>query len=96
MSESKGTNHLTYLLLGVGVGAVVALILAPQSGEETRRYIAGKAEEGKDYVAGKSRQVRKQAEGFAAKSRELLMKGKERVAGAVQAGKQTYYAALQR
>jgi gas vesicle protein len=83
-------------LAGLGIGAVVALIFAPQSGEETRKYIATRADEGREFLTGKSRQVRQQAGEFAGKSKELLNKGKERFAEAVETGKQTYHATLGR
>lgn len=40
-----GTN-LTYLLIGGGIGAVLALLFAPKSGKEFREEIAGAAREG--------------------------------------------------
>jgi gas vesicle protein len=52
----------------------VALLLAPLTGEETRKLIAKKAEEGKDYVASKGKEFREQAE-------ELVEKGKGLVTG---------------
>ncbi len=94
MSESKASNYLTFFLVGLGIGAVVALVLAPQPGEETRRYIAEKAGQGKEVITTKGRKVRGQAGDAMAKGRELLMKGRERFEEAVRAGKQTYRAAL--
>lgn len=40
------------LLLGLVLGTGIALLLAPQSGAETRRLIRKKAEDAKDAVAG--------------------------------------------
>jgi gas vesicle protein len=45
------------LLLGVGVGVGVGLLLAPASGRETRRNIAGKVQDLGDKVRSKSREV---------------------------------------
>lgn len=96
MSQSKGSGGLVFFLAGLGIGAVVGLVLAPRSGEETRRYLVDKTGEGKEYLSGKGKRVRHQAEEFVSKGRGLLNKGRERFAGAVQAGKQTYYATLGR
>ena len=96
MSDSRDSHTLSFFLLGLGLGAVAGLLLAPQSGEETRKLVAEKAEEGKDYVAGKSRQIRKHAQGFVVKGREFVNKGKERLTEALEAGKQTYHATLVR
>jgi gas vesicle protein len=96
MSGSRGSGSFVFFLVGLGIGAVAGLVLAPRSGEETRRYLVDKGEEGKEYLSGKGKRVRHQAEEFVSKGRGLLGKGRERLAGAVQAGKQTYYATLGR
>ncbi|MEO8573262.1 MAG: YtxH domain-containing protein [Pyrinomonadaceae bacterium] len=38
--DSSVTNKLTYLLIGGGIGAVIALLFAPKSGTELREDIA--------------------------------------------------------
>jgi gas vesicle protein len=96
MSDRRDSHTLAFFLLGLGLGAVAGLLMAPQSGEETRRLVSEKAEEGKDYVAGKSRQIRRRAQGFVAKGREFVNKGRERLTEALEAGKQTYHATLVR
>ena len=96
MSESKSSHNVACFLLGLGVGAVAALVLAPQSGEETRRLIAGKAREGKDYLEGAGKKVRGRSEEYIAKGSDLLTQGRQRLAEAVEAGKQTYRSTLGR
>jgi len=44
------TEKFLWLLAGMGVGAGIALLFAPKTGRETRRYLAGKAREGRDRV----------------------------------------------
>jgi gas vesicle protein len=61
MSDNKGAYCVAFLLLGLGVGAGLALLFAPKSGKETRKSLARRAEEGKDYVASVSKEIRKQA-----------------------------------
>jgi gas vesicle protein len=75
-------------LVGAGVGAIVALLLAPKTGQQTRKLIAKKAEEGKDYVASKGRELREQAEGLVDKSKGLVSKQKERLAEVLESGKE--------
>jgi len=89
MSENGGSK-LVFFLAGLGLGAVVALLFAPKSGEETRRFIAQKADEGKDYVTAKGKELREQADDVVGKGKDLVAKGKERLADAVEAGKQAY------
>jgi len=75
-------------LAGIGVGAVVALLLAPKTGQQTRKLIARKAEEGRDYVASKGRDLREQAEELVDKGKGLVSKQKERLAEVLESGKE--------
>jgi gas vesicle protein len=44
--ETSATTKLTYLLIGGGIGAVVALLFAPKSGQELREDIADATRKG--------------------------------------------------
>jgi gas vesicle protein len=90
MSEGNGGSKFTYFLAGLGIGAMVALLFAPRSGEETRELLTRKAEEGREYVAGKSKELRKQAEELVEKAKELVNQQKEQLSAALEAGKQAY------
>ncbi len=83
MSDNGGAKAV-WFLAGVSVGAVMALLLAPKSGEETREFIGKKAEEGRDYVTTKGKEFRRVAEDLAGKGRrtaeDLMDKGKDLVA----------------
>ena len=83
MSENGGPRAV-WFLAGFSVGAVVALLLAPQSGQETRELIGKKAEEGRDYVSTKGKEFRRAAEDLVGKGRrtaeDLVDKGKDLVA----------------
>jgi gas vesicle protein len=46
-SGGKGSN-LTYLLIGGGIGAALALLFAPKAGSELRTDLAGAAQKGYD------------------------------------------------
>ncbi|MBX3245380.1 MAG: YtxH domain-containing protein [Acidobacteria bacterium] len=45
-SEANATTKLTYLLIGGGIGAVIALLFAPKSGVELRSDIADATRKG--------------------------------------------------
>lgn len=90
MSDENGSSKLGFFLAGLGIGAILALLFAPKTGKETRDFFAQKAEEGKDYVTAKSRELRRQAEEFVEKGKDVLAKESERVAAAYEAGKQAY------
>lgn len=90
MSENNGAGNLGFFLAGLGIGAVLALLFAPQSGKETRDLIAQKANEGKEYVANRSRELREQADELVEKGKDRLAREKERVSAAYEAGRQAY------
>ena len=84
MSENNGSSNLLFFLAGASLGAVVALLYAPQSGKKTREYISDKADEGKDYLKDKSKELREQAEDYVERGKDLVShqmdRGKELVA----------------
>jgi gas vesicle protein len=86
------------LLLGLALGAGVALLLAPQSGEETRRAVARRArraqEAAQDFVedvsgtvADKFNQVRASVEERIDATFEAVDAKKRQVSNAVEAGR---------
>jgi gas vesicle protein len=90
MSDNNGGSKLAFFLAGMGIGAILALLFAPKSGEETRDYIAQKAGEGREYMASKGRELRKQAEDAVDKAKDVVSKQKEQLSAALEAGKQAY------
>jgi gas vesicle protein len=90
MSNDNGGSKAVYFLAGMGIGAILALLFAPKSGEETRDFIAQKAGEGKEYVTARGRELRKQAEEAVEKAKDVVSKQKEQLSAALEAGKQAY------
>ena len=90
MSEDNNGSQVGFFLAGLGIGAVVALLLAPRSGKETREFIVNKAGEGRDFVVTKSEEIRKQAEEVVEKGKDLVSKQKDLLSAALEAGKQAY------
>jgi gas vesicle protein len=88
MASCDVGTKISFFVAGLGIGAAVALLFAPQSGEETRKQIADKAQDGKDYVASKGREIRKQAEELVDQGKDLVSKQKARLADALESGKQ--------
>ena len=89
-TESNGGSRMGFFLAGLGIGAIIALLFAPASGEEAREYIGRKANESRDYVSGKGREIQRQAEELVEKAKELVTQQKEQLSAAVEAGKQAY------
>jgi len=51
-SEHHGNvgTAVTFLLIGLGAGALIGLLLAPKSGEETRKELRRRYEDAKDVI----------------------------------------------
>ncbi|HXA79032.1 MAG TPA: YtxH domain-containing protein [Candidatus Acidoferrales bacterium] len=89
MSENVGSK-VSFFLVGLGIGALVGILFAPKSGEETREYLSSKAEEGRDYAQKKARELRERAEDLIERSKEIMARQKDAISTAVDAGKETY------
>ena len=66
-------------VLGAITGAAVALLLAPASGEETRRILSEKAKEGREKATDAARQ-----------GREYLNRHRDTIATAIDRGRDAY------
>src|ERR1700722_98751 len=90
MSEDNGGSKVSVFLIGLGIGALAGILFAPKSGEDTREYLAGKADEGRYYAQRKARELRERAEDLLERSKEIMDRKKDALAEAVEAGKDTY------
>jgi len=82
MSENGGSK-LSYLIVGLGIGALVGILFAPKSGEETREFLAEKTGEGSKYAQRKARELKERAEDLVEKSKEVATRQKESITAAV-------------
>jgi gas vesicle protein len=57
MTQEEGTSRLAWFLTGVVIGATVAVLYAPKSGKDTRRFISEKTQQSKDAVTETSKDV---------------------------------------
>ena len=73
-----------FLLVGLGIGALLGILFAPGSGEDTRDLIAGKVRGGLHQAVNKGAELRRRAQ-------EALHREKEQISEAIEAGKQAYY-----
>jgi gas vesicle protein len=85
-------NNLPYFLLGMGVGLAVGLLVAPKSGEETRALLKSRAEEGRDYMKRKTSEIRETATDFVERGKDAVLRQREQILAAVEAGRQAYRA----
>lgn len=77
--ENSSGPVLMAFVLGALAGAAVALLYAPNSGEETRRRIAKKARDG-----------REKAEAVAREGREFVARQRENLSAAVERGREAF------
>ena len=89
MADNVG-SRVSFFLVGLGIGALVGILFAPKSGEETRDYLTSKADEGRDYAQKKARELRERAEDLIERSKEIMARQKDAISTAVDAGKETY------
>src|SRR5437660_11600336 len=89
MGENGGSK-VSYLIVGLGIGALVGILFAPKSGEETRDFLAEKADEGGKYAQRKARELKERAEDLIEKSKEVATRQKESITAAVAGGREAY------
>jgi gas vesicle protein len=89
MSDDSGSN-IMYLLIGMGIGAALGVLFAPQSGEDTRDYLTQRAEEGRDYAQRRANELRDRANDLVERGKQAAKQGKESVSAAVDAGVDAY------
>ena len=80
MSDDRGAGGvMVAFMLGAIAGAAVALLVAPASGEETRRQLGEKAREGRDKASEAARQ-----------GREFLRNQRDGLSTAFERGKEAF------
>src|SRR5271165_991575 len=83
MNRDNMPGMMLTFVLGAGVGAAVALLLAPKSGEELRGDIADGVNDGVDQIRYTGRKLKRRAQKFAAAVQE-------NVEDAIESGKDAY------
>ena len=89
MSDSD-SNSFAWFLAGLGIGAVVGILYAPRSGDETREALRSKANESREYMRERARQAKDQASDWVDRGREVLNQQKDQFRAAYEAGRQAY------
>ena len=78
--ESDGGGGMARFLLGMGIGLGLALLFAPRSGEETRRWLVDTADD-------RYRRLRRQGRRLIFETQDLLDRGEQQVTRALRTGK---------
>jgi gas vesicle protein len=89
MADNVGSK-VTYFLVGLGVGALVGILFAPKSGDETRDFLSKKADEGRDYAQRKAKELRERADDLIERGKEVASRGKDSITAAVEGAREAY------
>ncbi len=100
-NDQRGWEFLTGMLVGIGVGAAAALLLAPQSGQETCKAIRDQGlelksraenvgEDGRQRAQDLGGQARNRAEQAQARGRLVIEEQGARLHKAIDQGKEAY------
>ena len=84
--------NVSTFMIGLGVGSLVGILLAPKSGEQTRAYLTHKAEEGKEYAQRKARELQNRATDVVSHGKQVVAREVGPISKAIAAGRQTYSA----
>jgi gas vesicle protein len=87
MATNNNANSLVWFLAGAAAGAAVALLYAPQSGRQSRKFIRKSAESGRETLAGagkdildRGREYYDQGRKIAEEAGELFERGRKKLA----------------
>jgi gas vesicle protein len=89
MSENSGSKFV-FFLAGMGIGALVGILFAPQAGEDTRKYLSQKADEGRQYAQKRARELRERADDIVERGKDVVERQRGSLNAAFEAGKDAY------
>jgi gas vesicle protein len=87
--------RLSSFIAGIGVGAGVALLLAPRSGDETREILTDKVEEGRRFVKRRAQEFREHANDTVEQGKRVIARQAKAVVAAAGSAEDTYVAKSQ-
>ena len=89
MADNVGSK-VSYFLVGLGVGALVGVLFAPKSGEDTREFLAKRADYGREFAQKKARELRERADELIERSKEVAGRKRDSISAAVEAGREAF------
>jgi gas vesicle protein len=88
--RTNGEFKFPDFLVGMAIGAIAGLLLAPRSGEETRKYLRERSNKGLDTLNQQAGKLRERAEGMVEKGREFVGRHCNSVDTDTEAERQAY------
>ena len=71
-SQSQATSNVAWFLTGAFIGAAAAILYAPQSGKDTRKYISDKTQMGRDAVESAGQDIAEVSKDMFERGRKLV------------------------
>ena len=90
MFRNDEFSGFSIFLIGIGIGMVAGLFLAPRSGEEMREDIRRRTNEGVDYLNQQAEKLRDGAEKVVNKGKEWIGRQSEGIQSAVETRKPSH------
>jgi gas vesicle protein len=89
MADNVGSK-VSFFLVGVGIGALLGVLFAPKSGEETREYLAKRADDGREFAQRKARELRDRADELIERGKDVASRKRDSISAAVEAGRDAF------
>jgi gas vesicle protein len=89
MADNVGSK-VSYFLVGLGVGALMGVLFAPKSGEETRDYLNKRADDGREFAQKKAKELRDRADDLIERGKDAATRKRDSIASAVEAGRDAF------
>ena len=70
--KMDGEFRFPYFLVGLVAGAIIGTLLAPRSGEETRKYLRERSNKGLDHVNAQAAKLRGAAKSLVETGKQLM------------------------
>jgi gas vesicle protein len=88
--KTNGESNFASFIVGLALGAVAGLLLAPRPGEETWRYVRERSNKSLEYMNEQAAKLRKASEALVEAGKKLLACQRQSVKTDTEAEKQAY------
>src|SRR5258707_12586530 len=70
--QESGSNNLAWFLTGAIIGATAAMLYAPKSGKDTRKFISDKTQQGREAVTSTTNDIAEAGKEMFERGRKLV------------------------
>jgi gas vesicle protein len=89
MADNVGSK-VSFFLVGVGIGALLGVLFAPKSGEDTREFLGKRADDGREFAQKKARELRDRADELIERGKDVASRKRDSLSAAVEAGREAF------